>query len=659
MNERIKKFFKFNMLVFIYSICAILMELISICFTDCKPYLTKPVYPLVLFSLILLILFLFKSVKTKVTICSILLFAQVVLNVGLVYLYDSNGTYFEWAMINQRNDAFGTIEDLSLRWSLLTILMTIFVIYLIGSILTIKFFYKKDTKHKTYKLTKIIISSLLAICSIFIVLNPTISAIQSSKQSYVDRFLYSDATSKYQQLGISSNAIYETINGTIVDNLVKHDNKGIEKFIYEDENALLATSPYFGISKDNNLIYILVESFEWYVFLENCTPEQSQILYPNLNKFFSDSIYADNFYAREKTDTSEMLALLGSNPTGKYTNYDFPNNSFDWSLPNLFKEHVKNNGKDLVQIKSFHQNNGDFYNRNTLHENLGFEQLIDIEEMKEFGLVDTWKGNREKGQRTLDSETMLKMKDEMFPDTDSTNQYMTFWLTFSMHGHYKDRKILKPYYDKLDSVGAYPEGKGTKGDYLRTYAATVMDFDKALGIMMEKLEQNGDLENTTIVMFADHNTYYNNLSYYAKDIDERYNSELYRVPFMIYDQKLKTQYELNEGTNKISKFTTTSDMLPTILDIFGINGYKNLYYGTSMFVKNVESVIFSRAYGIFVTDKLICFGANDLLYKSSDFTKDDYESFLSRAETLLTKQEYLDKIYYNDYFKNHPLRKIS
>ena len=127
---------------------------------------------------------------------------------------------------------------------------------------------------------------------------------------------------------------------------------------------------------------------------------------------------------------------------------------------------------------------------------------------------------------------------------------------------------------------------------------------------------------------------------------------------MIYDQKLKTAYEANEGTNRISKFTTTSDMIPTVFDIFGIKGYRNLYLGTSMFIKDKESVIFSRAYGIFITDKLICYGANDLIYKSEDYTKQDYDSFLERAELLLEKQTYLDKIYYNNYFKNNPLKPI-
>ena len=110
-------------------------------------------------------------------------------------------------------------------------------------------------------------------------------------------------------------------------------------------------------------------------------------------------------------------------------------------------------------------------------------------------------------------------------------------MTYSMHGGYEKRQILedKGYYAKLDSLGIFPENESDLNqNSLRTYVATVMDFDKAVGIMMDKLEANGQLDNTTIIMCADHNAYYNNLSCDVKGV-EYYNSETYRVPFMIYD----------------------------------------------------------------------------------------------------------------------------
>jgi len=659
--KKVMDFFSKNIVLVVFIALSILFEILGICCIGGNPYMTKPLYYLLLLCVICSSLYLVKNNIVRVVVTSVILGLQIVANVGFIYLYDSNGTFFEWAMMNQRNDAFGTIEELSLRWGFLSLIVSVFVAYLFLMVFFVLHKNKKIKLPGLNKFEKIISISLIVFCAIAMISKPIIDAKKYSKLSYVDRYLYGETVNKYQQLGITSNAVYEFLSGTTKNILTNNYNReGIEEFVYEDEDNLLETSPYFGISKGNNLVYILVESFEWYAFLEKCTPEQSAILYPNLNKFFSSSIYADSFYAREKTDTSEMLAIIGSNPTNGYINYDFYKNEYSWSLPNLFRDSVEENGNSIKQIKSFHQNDGNFYNRNTLHKNMGFEELIDISDMKKYGVKNSWDGSGAKKERNLDSDTVEKMQDVMFPLTNDGEQFMTFWISFVMHGYYKERENFKEagYYDKMDSIGAYPKGSD-KANYLRTYAAAVMDFDKAVGIMMDKLEENGQLDDTTIVMFSDHNTYYNNLSYYAKGIEEKYNSELYRIPFMIYDNKLVQEYIEKEGTNVISKFTTTSDILPTILDVFGINGYKNLYYGTSMFVKDVESIIFSRAYGIFVTDKIIGYSADSFIYKTKGFTDEDKEDFVKRAKILLNKQKYLDKIYNTNYFKNNALRKIQ
>ncbi len=652
---KFKSFLKSNISVLIYIVLAIFIELVSITFIDCKPFLTAPLYAICLLGIFVFMLFLIPNVKVKATIGVILLLLQTALNVGFIYLYDSNGTYFEWAMVNQRTDAAGTIEEIFLRWWLLGICLALIVAYIVAVVIINKKVYKNFVRFRQNKLSAILTSIMLCICTVFVVLSPTITAISNRNLSYVQRYLYGDADNKYQRLGISSNAVYEAINGNLTNALVKHNADGVDEFI--DAGGTLEHTPYYGISKNNNLVYILVESLEWYPFLSTCSKEQAEVLYPHLLKFMDDSIYADNFYSREKTDTAEMLAIVGSNPTGKFISYDFPTNAYPWALPNLFRDGVKANGGEVKQVLSFHQSDGNFYNRNTMHESFGFDMLYDITEMTDYGLIKTWGGKNK--ERTLDSRAVEAMQEVMFPTTQAGEQYFSFWITFSMHGVYRERNTLKQagYYDLMDSVNAYPVGD-KKQNYLRTYAATVMDFDRAVGIMMERLKQNGQLDNTTIVMFADHNTYYHNLAMYAKDISNRYNPELYRVPFIIYDTKLKEKYEADTGSNVISKFTTTADMLPTIIDLFGIDGYKNLYFGSSMF-SDSESIIYSRAYGVFLTDKLMCYSAKDLIYTVQDFSDEDYNSFISRAELLLNKLENLDKIYYNNYYKTHEYKKLT
>ncbi len=660
MKDKILSFLKQNILVFIGIIIAFIIEVSTLYNLGFSTIIKHSGYFLVILGFVSCILFLL-PLKAKTIIMPIFLLLHGAINVLCVYLYDSNGTFFEWSMVNQRNDAFGTIEDFSLRWDLVALVLGVLIIFTLGIVFLWKYYYKKNNlKLIANRLTKFLIVLLVLFCGAMMVSIPTINAYSHKDDDYVEKFLYGFDENKYEEKGITANLVYEFFNGNVANALVRHEIEGneVDDFLY-GKDCLLDNSDYFGISKDNNLIYILVESFEWYPFLYNCTKEQSLELYPNLNRLLNEGIYADNFYAREKTDTAEMLALVGSNPTDKYINYDFPENSFPFALPNMFRDFLIQNNKQIKHIKSFHQNIGDFYNRNILHQSLGFDDLVDINDMAAFGIVNHWDEDAFEGERTPDSETVLKMQNEMFPQTNDNEQYMTFWITFAMHGYYKERETFKDlgYYDELDRVGAYPESDDEKANYLRTYAAAVMDFDRAVGIMLNKLEENHQLDKTTIVMFADHNTYYNNLSKYAKDIEE-YDSELYRLPFIIYDEKLRKAYYEKEKTNVISKFTTTSDILPTILDIMGIKGYKNLYLGSSVFLKNIESVIFSRAYGMFITDKLICYSPTSFLYQKEGFTENDLNDFINRATILLTKLEYLDLIYYNDYFKNNLYRRI-
>ncbi len=663
MKRKSKNFFSSNILVFLFIIFAIFIECISLCFVDLKPLISSPLYGILILLLAVSILLIISNLKAKAIISIFLLAVQSAFQIGFIFLYDSNGTFFEWSMMNQRNDAFATIEDWSLRWDLLAILASAVVLFAIIEILLFKFLYKKD-RFEAYKSSNFVngLTTLVLIVSLlFVVSLPTISAFHNSRLTYVERYLYGPSFNKYQRRGITGNAIYEFFDGTLTNSFVKYSSANLENYLYNEADPYLEESRYHGISKGNNLVYILVESFEWYAFLDKLTEEQSQELYPNLNRFMDSGLIATNFYAREKTDTAETLALLGSNPTNKFANYDFPNNEYPFSLPNLFRNSVEDNHGTVKQIVSFHQNDGSFYNRKKFHESVGFDEFFAIEDMKDYGVEDTWNQTLVKGDRTLDSQTVDAMKEEMFPKTEKGEQFMTFYITFAMHGYYEKRDNLaeQGYYDRLDAANVYPESEtDDKANSLRTYAAALMDFDKAVGIMLDTLEENNQLSNTTIVMFADHNTYYDNLSYYAKGIEEKYNSELYRIPFMIYDEKLVSAYEqIENGKREITKFTTTADILPTVLDIFGIKGYKNLYLGTSMFT-SVESVIFSRAYGIFITDKLVCYSANEVLFTRDDYTQSDFDSFIERAKQHLKKLEKLDIIYNTNYFKTFEYQKI-
>ena len=717
---KIKSFLLNNLTVWLFAFFSIVLEMISNCFIDSgKPYLTRPWYCLALCSFLCLIMIIVKNKKAQVIIGTVILLCQTVLSVGLAFLYFCNGTFFEWSMINMRTDANGTIEKVQCEWGLMAICLVCCVLYVVFGVFYIQKTtdgrikaLRKSKKGKSfaeqrldkkivvneirseertlpnYKKRKAIFysvtSSLMVGMFLIVSLIPLANGLDSMKRSYVDK-LYGSSENVYQQRGVSSNAVYECAKGLFTSKATTDDLERVEPFIYAEKAD---TTKYNGISKGNNLIVVLVESFEWYTWLagEHNDYDEAVLkqLYPNLYKFYENSLSLTNFRQREKTDTSEILSLIGSNPTNKYANYDFPENAYPWSLPNVLKDYAKNvDGKNYL-TQSFHQNSENFYNRKTLHKSFGFDRSFFIEQMEEnYGVVNTWdENNWDKGERTPDSLTWDAMKEEMVPSDEKMKElgcdnFYTFAITFAMHGYYVERENLKNalngenYYETLDSVydakhdvtGVYPydeEDDVKEVYYRRNYAAAVMDFDRALGVLMQRLKDTGHENDTTVILYADHNTYYNDLAYFAKGIDvtdDRYNAELFRIPCMIYDTKLVNEYKKNnDGRHTLNKFTTTADLIPTVFDIFGIPAWKNMYFGSSVFSDN-ESIIYSRSYGLFVTDKLAGYSVNKLKYVAEDFTDADLEDFIARATVHLNKLEILDKIYFSDYFSDHNYKK--
>lgn len=681
-----KQFLKDNIVVWIWAVLAIFIELFSICFANCTPFLTNPLYAILLLTFFALVMIIIKNPIAKAVVAGVLLVGQIAMCIGFIYMYESNGTFFDFSMINMRNDARAIVEDLSFNTLQFSVLVAIAVLFIAFIVTYLIYRYKNHiTSMASSKRFNII--STVATCLILVALiaSPIYDGYVSSRQSYVN-VLYNQNYSRYQRVGITANAISEVLGGTLAQRVNLSDIDEIDTYLYgkEDEDEsdyYLKTSDFNGISKDNNVVMLMVESFDWYP-LTWYNYDTISTIYPNITRVFKQSLVFNNFYSREKTDTSENNSLVGSNPTAKYINYDFPTNKYPYALPNMFKS-----ANPEATVNAFHNNNGSFYNRFENFESYGFDKFYPIEEMEKYGVVNTLGSDDwDKGERTKDSEAMKYMVDKICP-TDK--QFFSYFLTFVMHGYYEERvgfgnfvyeddngiQYEGGYYGYFDTLGVFPKTNVKQDNYLRTYAASLLDFDRALGILFDYLQVNNLLDTTTVLVYGDHNTYYHNLSYWAKKLSTPYESELFRIPCMIYDTKLYQAYTSKYGVDYKDyilgndknengkclvqdKFTTAIDLIPTILDLFGIKGWDKLYLGNSAFTED-ESIIYSRAYGIFVTDKLVCYSVNNLLYTCEGFTDEDKQDFIKRAEKHLKKQEYIDKIFYSDYFKNHQYKEIE
>jgi phosphoglycerol transferase MdoB-like AlkP superfamily enzyme len=105
---------------------------------------------------------------------------------------------------------------------------------------------------------------------------------------------------------------------------------------------------------------------------------------------------------------------------------------------------------------------------------------------------------------------------------------------------------------------------------------------------MEKLESDGILDDTVIVLTADHYPYglsTEDISSYGGYIKDE-NFDLYKNNLIIYNSGMETV--------EVNKYTSSLDLLPTILNLFGVEYDSRLLIGRDIFSTSEDLVIFNN-----------------------------------------------------------------
>ena len=112
------------------------------------------------------------------------------------------------------------------------------------------------------------------------------------------------------------------------------------------------------------------------------------------------------------------------------------------------------------------------------------------------------------------------------------------------------------------------------------------ELEKAMTSLLEALEAKGILDDTVIVLAADHHPYFmedyqmNELAH--QELDQ---FSLYKNNLIIYSSTLKHQ--------SINKPCSTIDVLPTVLNLFGISYDSRLFNGKDILSSDEGLVIFA------------------------------------------------------------------
>ena len=419
-------------------------------------------------------------------------------------------------------------------------------------------------------------------------------------------------------------------------------NSGVSK---EEVNATIEAYDNSAVDKDitaslygDNLIVIMLESFEWFAIDPYNTPHLWALKTGNSSDIISkQAVVFSNYQSNNKTNVSENICMLGYMPNEATFVVDKPNvYATKYSLPNLLKA-------EGYKTSYFHNWKINFYNRDKVNKNIGFDNIYSLDDFE----------HAEKSTKfnfyNRESDFVEQMMDKLAP---TNGKFMSFYTTVSSHGTYtvqnprfekhfetydKNLELMKTWF--TDEGYVYPNTKEYQS-ILKEYKSACMDTDEMVGKLFKHLNDTGLIQNTTVMLYADHNAYYQNLTKVIKgtEKDDYSSQKAYNVPLMIYSNKIASQ--------TIDSFCSTYDIYPTLCEMFGLPYNVVNAMGKDMFSENdIKNTVYSSALTGFSSAK--CYSKTmQHITKYAGSTDADVELFKINVVEFLKKQQIL-KIVYN------------
>lgn len=340
---------------------------------------------------------------------------------------------------------------------------------------------------------------------------------------------------KYNNLDIDFDKLISETNDPMI--------KSMSEYFKNEEGT--KQNKYTGMFKGKNLIMFMAESFNEIAVDEERTP--------TLYKLVNNGFVFKNFYTPTIMSTigGEMQEVTGLYPKA-YPEFKLGNTYYPMGLATVFKD---------IDYKTyaFHNHYYGFQNRHLYMKAMGFDNYIGC-----------YNGLEKKINCSLWPESDIELIEATIDDIMANEQpFFTYYTTVSGHGGYSwtgnmmSRKNKEAYeafgYDYSLPVAAY--------------FAAQMELDKALEILLQKLEEKGILDDTVIALVGDHYPY--TLS------DEEVNEaagfekdnviEINRSNFILYNSKM--------DKIEVEKVGSQIDVVPTIYNLFNVRYDSRLYAG--------------------------------------------------------------------------------
>ncbi|MDD4187777.1 MAG: LTA synthase family protein [Bacilli bacterium] len=355
-------------------------------------------------------------------------------------------------------------------------------------------------------------------------------------------------TTQYNKLDIN----FESLIENTTDNTIKNIHKYISAISPTNKNE------YTGLFSGKNLIYITAEAFCPIAVHEEGTPT----LYKLVNTGFKfNHFYSPIYYV--STSDGEYINLTSLLPKeSSWSMSRSSNNYLPYTYGNIFSSLG-------YSTNAYHNGSYKYYDRHKSLPNMGYNYMACGNGLQKLMNCKPW------------PQSDLEMINGTFDLYSNEENFMTYYMSISGHLEYNFGGNNMAYKNK-ELVNNLPYSTAIKA-----YIASQAELDKALESLINMLTEKGILDDTVIVISTDHYPY----GLKTSEMKEVMNIE--DEKFDIHKNELIIWNSTIENPIIIDSYASSLDILPTVLNLFGIDFDSRLLMGTDIFSDNNKIIVFN------------------------------------------------------------------
>lgn len=474
-KEKIVYKLKSNIFFIVLILGAVFNDLVLRALTVKKIFFWKPLVTTVGVILLMSIFVWFcKYKKRKYIFITLSAIFSLISSLNFVY-YNYYSSFLSFSLFKQLKNIgdmkSSVFKTLDLRM-LIFFIPTIVMVLMFRRLETREFFQKLGNISKKREFVIPLVTGILLLALVFTTLTST------DKSRIVKQW---NRPYLVEQLGIYSFTTADIVKNISSGKIEKIDEDEITHLMENLKNENYASkieNEYTNILEGRDVYVIHYESAQTFPMdLEFADGPVT----PFLNQLASQGLYFDNFHPQHSVGTS-------SDTEFSFNTSLLPINNGTVFITHADREYISM--QQLLKEKgyysfSMHGNNGDFWNRNVMHARLGYDRFYsksdyDIDEEIGLGLSDM----------SFFNQSVDKIK-----EIKEANPGPIISTLITLTHHYPFNEVDK--YGEFD-VG-YLEGTDT-GNYLKSlhYA------DMALESFVQRMDEEGLLDNAVIVLYGDH-----------------------------------------------------------------------------------------------------------------------------------------------------------